>query len=80
MPGYTPGEFSERAVRQVALLPIERAGAELARRGLGSDEKAVRHIADDLRAQMRAGRTRHLLRSRRGELPAREEYAHPTSG
>jgi hypothetical protein len=59
--------------RQVALLPIERARAELARRGLGSDEKAVRRIAHELGAQMLATRTRDLLRFRRGELPAGEE-------
>ena len=41
--------------RQVALLPIEQARAELARRGLESDEKAVRRIANELGAQMLAG-------------------------
>jgi hypothetical protein len=60
--------------RQVALLPIEQARAELARRGLESDEKAVRRIANELGAQMLAGRTRDLLRFRRGELPAGEEF------
>ena len=60
--------------RQVALLPIEQARAELARHGLESDEKAVRRIANELGAQMLAGRTRDLLRFRRGELPAGEEF------
>ena len=55
--------------RQVALLPIEQARAELARHGLELDEKAVRRIANELGAQMLAGRTRDLLRFRRGELP-----------
>jgi hypothetical protein len=59
--------------RQVALLPIELARAELARHGLESDEKAVRRIANELGAQMLATRTRDLLRFRRGELPAGEE-------
>jgi hypothetical protein len=59
--------------RQVALLPIEQARAELARHGLESDEKAVRRIANELGAQMLASRTRDLLRFRRGELPAGEE-------
>ena len=59
--------------RQVALLPIEQARAELARHGLELDEKAVRRIANELGAQMLAGRTRDLLRFRRGELPAGEE-------
>lgn len=56
--------------RQVALLPIEQARAELARHGLELDEKAVRRIAHELGAQMLAARTRDLLRFRRGELPA----------
>lgn len=60
--------------RQVALLPIEQARAELARHGLESDEKAVRRIANELGAQMLATRTRDLLRFRRGELPAGEEF------
>jgi hypothetical protein len=61
--------------RQVALLPIEQARAELARRGLESDEKAVRRIAHELGFQMLVTRTRDLLRFRRGELPAGEELA-----
>jgi hypothetical protein len=60
--------------RQVALLPIEQARAELARHGLESDEKAVRRVAHELGAQMLATRTRDLLRFRRGELPAGEEF------
>jgi hypothetical protein len=59
--------------RQVALLPIELARAELARHGRESDEKAVRRIAHELGAQMLATRTRDLLRFRRGEWPAGEE-------
>ncbi|HWT82558.1 MAG TPA: hypothetical protein VN648_27550 [Candidatus Methylomirabilis sp.] len=59
--------------RQVALLPIEQARTELARHGLELDEKAVRRIANELGAQMLAGRTRDLLRFRRGECPAGEE-------
>ena len=61
--------------RQVALLPIEPARAELARHGLESDEKAIRRIANELGAQMLATRTRDLLRFRRGELPAGEDLA-----
>ena len=61
--------------RQVALLPIEQARAELARHGLESDEKAIRRIAHELGAQMLATRTRDLLRFRRGELPAGGELA-----
>jgi hypothetical protein len=60
--------------RQVALLPIEQARAELARRGLELDEKAVRRIANELGAQMLASRTRDLMRFRRGELPAGDEF------
>ena len=60
--------------RQVALLPIEQARAELARHGLESDEKAVRRIANELGSQMLASRTRDLLRFRHGELPAGEEF------
>jgi hypothetical protein len=59
--------------RQVALLPIEQARAELARHGLELDEKAVRRIANELGAQMLAGRTRDRLRFRRGELPPGDE-------
>ena len=61
--------------RLVAQLPIEQAGAELARRGLELDEKAVRRIAGELGAQMLATRTRDLLRFRAGELPAGSEFA-----
>ena len=60
--------------RQVALLPIEQARGELARHGLELDEKAVRRIANELGAQMLASRTRDLLRFRRGECPAGEEF------
>src|SRR5438128_11814246 len=61
--------------RQVAQLPIEQARAELARRGLELDEKAVRRIAHELGAQMLASRTRDLMRFRRGELPSGDEFA-----
>ncbi len=61
--------------RMVGLLPIEQARAELARRGLELDEKAVRRIASELGEQMLATRTRDLLRFRAGELPAGNEWA-----
>src|SRR5262245_61670419 len=61
--------------RLVGLLPIAPARAELARRGLEPDEKAVRRIARELGAQMLANRTRELMRFRRGELPAGHEFA-----
>jgi hypothetical protein len=61
--------------RLVALLPIEQARAELARRGLELDEKAVGRIAHELGAQMLASRTRDLMRFRRGDLPAGAEFA-----
>jgi hypothetical protein len=51
-------------------LPIEQARAELARRGLELDEKAVRRIAGELGAQMLVTRNRNLLRFRNGKLPA----------
>lgn len=61
--------------RLVGLMPIEQARAELARRGLELDEKAVRRIADELGAQMLATRTRDLMHFRAGELPAGTEFA-----
>jgi hypothetical protein len=61
--------------RLVGQLPIEAARAELARRGMKLDEKAVRRIAGELGAQMLATRTRDLSRFRRGELPAGTEFA-----
>src|SRR5271170_3812888 len=61
--------------RLVGLLPIEQARAELTRRGLEEDEKAVRRIAGELGAQMLSNRTRELMQFRRGELPAGNEYA-----
>src|SRR6516165_7035141 len=80
LPAYRISEGSSPNVqaevrRQVALLPIEPARAELARHGLESDEKAIRRIANELGAQMLATRTRDLLRFRRGELPAGEDLA-----
>ena len=62
--------------RLVGLLPIAAARAELTRRGLVLDEKAVRRIATELGAQMLATRTRDLMRFRQGELPAGTELAH----
>jgi hypothetical protein len=61
--------------RLVGLMPIEPARAELARRGLELDEKAVGRIAAELGAQMLATRTRDLMRFRAGELPAGTEFA-----
>src|SRR5512147_179766 len=61
--------------RLVGLLPIAAARAELTRRGLVLDEKAVRRIASELGAQMLATRTRDLLRFRRGGLPAGTQLA-----
>src|SRR3954452_23411653 len=61
--------------RLVGLLPIAAARAELTRRGLVLDEKAVRRIASELGAQMLATRTRDLLRCRQGGLPAGTEFA-----
>lgn len=61
--------------RLVGQLPIAAARAELARRGLNLDEKAVRRIASELGAQMLAVRTRALLRFRTGGLPAGTEFA-----
>jgi hypothetical protein len=61
--------------RLVGQLPIEQARAELARRGLELDEKAVRRIATELGEQMLASRTRDLVRFRAGDLPAGDEFA-----
>lgn len=61
--------------RQVGQLPIEQARAELTRRGLELDEKAVRRIASEHGEQMLATRTRDLLRFRAGLLPAGDEFA-----
>jgi hypothetical protein len=61
--------------RLVGLMPIEQARAELARRSLELDEKAVRRIANELGAQMLATRTRDLMRFRAGGLPAGTEFA-----
>jgi hypothetical protein len=72
--GSSPNVQSEVG-RLVGLLPIEQARVELARRGLEQDEKAVRRIAGELGAQMLTTRTRELMRFRRGELPAGNEYA-----
>src|SRR5271157_268888 len=61
--------------RLVGQLPIEQARAELARRGLELDEKAVRRIASELGEQILATRTRDLLRFRAGDLPVGDEFA-----
>src|SRR5512144_677860 len=61
--------------RLVGLLPIAAARAELARRGLELDEKAVRRIAGELGTQMLAARTRDLLRFRAAGLPAGAEFS-----
>jgi hypothetical protein len=61
--------------RLVGLLPIEQARAELTRRGLEMDEKAIRRVAEELGCQMLATRTRDLMRFRGGELPAGDEFA-----
>ncbi|MBV8318118.1 MAG: hypothetical protein JOZ53_24505 [Planctomycetaceae bacterium] len=55
--------------RLVGLLPIAAARAELTRRGLVLDEKAVRRIASELGARMLATRTRDLLRFRKQPPP-----------
>ncbi len=75
--GCSPNVQSEVG-RLVGLLPIEQARAELARQGLGLDEKATRRIAGELGAQMLATRTRDLMRFRRGELPAGGEFTGKT--
>jgi hypothetical protein len=72
--GCSPNVQSEVG-RLVGLLPIEQARVELARRGLETDEKAIRRIAGELGAQMLATRTRDLMRFRAGELPAGKEFA-----
>ncbi len=72
--GCSPNVQSEVG-RLVGLLPIEQARVELARKGLDLDEKAIRRIAGELGAQILATRTRDLMRFRRGELPAGDEYA-----
>jgi hypothetical protein len=71
--GCSPNAQSEVG-RLVGLLPIEQARPELARQGLGLDEKAIRRIAGELGAQILATRTRDLMRFRRGELPAGSEF------
>src|SRR3954466_7271195 len=71
--GCSPNTQSEVG-RRVGLLPIELARAELARQGLGLDEKAIRRIAGELGAQILATRTRDLMRFRRGELTTGREF------
>jgi hypothetical protein len=72
--GSSPNVQSEVG-RMVGQLPIEQARAELARRGLELDEKAVRRIANELGAQMLATRTRDLQQFREGTYPAGNELA-----
>jgi hypothetical protein len=71
--GCSPNAQSEVG-RLVGLLPIEQSRVELARQGLGLDEKAIRRIAGELGAQILATRTRDLMRFRHGELPAGSEF------
>ena len=71
--GCSPNVRSEVG-RLVALLPIEQARGELARKGQEHDEKAIRRIAGELGAQILVTRTRDLMRFRRGELPAGSAY------
>lgn len=70
--GNSPNLQSEVG-RLVGQMPIEQARAELARRGLELDEKAVRRIANELGSQMLATRTRDLMRFRAGTLPVGTE-------
>lgn len=72
--GNSPNVQSEVG-RLVGQMPIAAARAELQRRGLRLDEKAVRRIAHELGTQMLATRTRDLLRFRAGTLPAGTELA-----
>ncbi len=60
--------------RLVGLLPLAQSRTAWARQGLDLDEKAIRRLAGELGAQMRATRTRDLMRFRRGELPAGREF------
>jgi hypothetical protein len=72
--GNSPNVQSEVG-RLVGQMPIEAARAELERRGVRLDEKAVRRIAHELGTQMLATRTRDLMRFRAGTLPAGTEWA-----
>jgi hypothetical protein len=72
--GSSPNVQAEGG-RLVGLLPITAARAELTRRGLVLDEKAVRRIAGELGTQMWAVRTRALLRFHAGGWPAGTAYA-----
>src|SRR3954452_11368577 len=72
--GNSPNVQSEVG-RLVGQMPIEAARAELQRRGVRLDEKAVRRIANELGTQMLATRTRELRQFRAGTLPAGTELA-----
>jgi hypothetical protein len=72
--GNSPNLQSEVG-RLVGQMPIEAVRAELQRRGVTLDEKAVRRIATELGAQMLATRTRDLTQFRAGTLPAGTELA-----
>lgn len=72
--GNSPNVQSEVG-RLVGQMPIEAARAELERRGVRLNEKAVRRIAQELGTQMLATRTRDLMRFRAGTLPAGTEWA-----
>lgn len=71
--GCSPNVQSE-AGRMVGLMPIAAATAELSRRGLDLDEKAVHRIASEFGLQMLATRQRDLLRYQSGQLPAGTEF------
>lgn len=70
--GNSPNLQSEVG-RLVGQMPIEQARAELARRGLELDEKAVRRIANELGSQILTTRTRDLMQFRAGTLPVGTE-------
>lgn len=71
--GSSPN-VQEETGRLVGLLPFQQAHAELARRGVKMDPKAVHRVATGLGHQMLATRTRDLLAFREGTLPAGTEY------
>lgn len=73
--GASPGLQSETA-RMVVLMPsMERARAELARRGCAMDVKTVRRIALELGREALAARREDVERWKRGELPVGQELA-----
>ena len=72
--GNSPNVQSEVG-RLVGQMPIAAARAELVRRGLKLDEKAVGRIAHEFGTQMLVARTRDLTRFRAKALPAGTELA-----